>query len=237
MSNRHLRGAIIEHIEHPKTKRVGVIRLDKKRMMFYARENDADAMTEPFANANGFLVKQWLLEQLKFSTDAQNMDWQPVISISSEGERDRYSYRDQKEYHGESIEVKIDRYYIGLTRDERQWLKLSWAECDPKSTSHVPENERYGVALKYGIGPKSPDISDHNKPFRFPSFKDGYRRDESILPYTPELWAALTEILETLARSRETLKNLITTKAGIETLKTVGAGKIPLLLAAGSEKK
>lgn len=230
---RNYRGAIVEHVEHPKTLRKAVIRLDKRSLTFFAREEDTELQTEPFASKDGSAVRNWLMERLKFATDDQKMDWVPVIEIEQSGEESRGQYRDTPEQHSQSLQVEIDRYYIGLTHDQREWRKLEWAQCDPKSAKHIPENERYGQSRKYGMGPKSPDISDSNKPFRLPSFDDGYRRDKSVLLYTPGLWAGLMEIMLTLKNSRKTLKELLTTKDGISTIAEIGAGKAVLQLNPG----
>lgn len=229
---RHLKGAIVEWVEHSKTKRRAAIRLDRGSMTFWARADEADLQSEPYTSQKGSEVRAWLLKQLAFTTDENIMEWVPVVKIEHGGER-RHRYRDEAQTFGDSLSVEIDRFYLGLTRDQREWRKLRWESCDPTSLTVVPENERYAASDRYAEGPKSEKLNKvygTEKPFRLPSFKDKYQGEETVIPYTPELWAGLLLIVEQMERSRKTLRELVGTKAGIARLAEVGAGHVPLQL-------
>lgn len=225
---RDLRGAIVEKIEHRVTKRTGVIRLDKRSMTFFAREDDANPLIEPFASKNGAEVKNWLKTQLSHTTVQDQLEWIPVIRIENDSEP-RHRYRDQAQLHGEKLDVDFERFYVALTRDEREWRRLPWEACNPDSTGFIEENDRYAQSHRHYCGPKHDSvIRGLDKPFRLPSF-DG---DKATVKYTPELWQGLLLILKQITGARETLTQMIGTKSGIETVAEIGAGKTPLLLAA-----
>ena len=59
-----LKGAIVEWVEHDKTKRRAPIRLDKRNMTFFAREDDTDFRKEPFQSKDGGEVRRWLKHRL-----------------------------------------------------------------------------------------------------------------------------------------------------------------------------
>jgi len=229
MRRRLYKGAIIEKVEHRTTKRTGVIRLDKDSMMFFARENDGDPLTEPYADKDGGKVRAWLMVQLGHTTEADRLEWLPVIRITNDS-RHGYRYARENQKHGEELDVEFERFYIALTRDKREWRKLEWEACDPESSGLVPDNERYAQSHRYDLGPAH-DYSG-SKPFRLPSF-DG---SKCVVGYTPELWRGLHLILKQIEGARKALTAMIGTKAGIETVAEVGAGKTPLLLAAPAKE-
>lgn len=229
-----LKGKIIETVEHPTTKRTGVIRLDKRSMTFFAREVDGDWEREPFKSSNGYEVRKWLLEQLKFSTDEQNMDWVPVIEVETGGSSKHYWQDDSKEEFSEGLSVDLKRYYIGLTRDKREWRVLHWEQVDPKSSTFIPENERYSVSKRFASGPKAPDISSHNRPFKLPEYDPSRGDDMTVkLAYTPELWDGLLTIVKALKSARKQIRELVGTKKGNEAVVLIGQGTQPLLLKSG----
>ena len=230
---RELKGKVIEEVEHPITKRVGKIRLDKRSMTFFAREVDTDWDREPFASLNGHEVKQWLLAQLKHSTDEQNMDWIPVIEVETGGSSKHYYRDDSKEAHRESIDLDLKRYYIGLTRDKREWRVLQWEQVDPESSTFVPENERYAVSKRFALGPKAPDINSWNRPFKLPEYESRGDDSEVKLAYTPELWEGLLTIVRALKAARKQIRELVGTKKGNEAVVAIGQGTTPLLLKSG----
>lgn len=236
MSWKHLKGAIVKHVEHTVTKRTGVIRLDKRHMWFFARENDLDLLTEPYAAKDGGDVEAWLLLQLKHTSADNNMEWIPVVAIEHGGDSHHY-YRDSSQQEqSESIDVTLKRYFIGLTRDEREWRKLDWEECDPASSTCIPDNERYAASRKYGIGPKG-DRSSFEKPFRLPHFTERGSGDKIVVAFAPELWAGLVLIVKQIKLARENIAKLVGTKEGVATLAEIGTGRTPLLLTAPKEKK
>lgn len=229
---RHLKGAIVEWVEHDKTKRRAPIRLDKSSMTFFAREDDTDVTKEPFASKDGGDVRRWLKQRLALTTNENNIEWQPVIKVKHGGEP-AHRYREMEEFNGESIEVEIDRLWMGLTRDGYEWRTLRWVQADPESPACVPENERYAVSSKHGLGPKNPRLREagtREEAFRLPSFETRYGGSTAYLRYTPELWQGLLVIVRTIAESRKTLKDLLGTNKGIEQVAAIGAGRQQLLL-------
>lgn len=233
----HLKGAIIQWVEHPTTKRKAPIRLDKRSMTFFAREDDSDPSVDPFSSKDGAAVEAWLYERLKYTTAENNMEWVPAIHVTWGGETE-HQYRDQQQLHGESVEVTIDRVWLGLTRDRVEWRTLRWSQGDPDHADCVPENERYAQSSHHALGPKSPALHDtrlgrREKPFRLPSYGYGYRTRHAWLPYTDELWQGLLMVVAAIKHSRKSLADLLGTKAGIETVSAVGAGQQPLQLMAG----
>src|SRR5579864_1319462 len=109
------RGAVVEKVESSTTKRTGVVRLDKRSMTFFAREDDADHRSQPFASKNGTEVYAWLKVQLNRTSEKDRLDWVPVVEIKAGGEGGHHYYRDDTQEHDQSIEITINRYYIALT--------------------------------------------------------------------------------------------------------------------------
>lgn len=239
--SRHWKGAIIERVEHPKTKRCGVVRLDKGSMTFFAREDDTDARIDPFHSDDGSAVRSWLLKQLGRTTGENNLTWVAVIEIDV-GEGGSYYDRDDDDEDTKrqaSMKVEITRYWIALTKDQREWRKLKWNEANPDSPTCIPDDERYASSENYRDGPKA----DPNKiryghgVFRLPSFANKRGGGETVLPYTIELWAALAEIVENVKASRKTLNDLLMTKEGLGTLHQIGVAVVPKLLANKKSSK
>ncbi|SRR6266516_1131673 len=226
------KGAIVEKIEHPTTKRAGVVRLDKRSMTFFAREDDSDLTAEPFASKDGAKVHAWLRVRLGHTTQKDRLDWVPVIEIKNDS-KSGYRYRGEENMHGEQLDVEIDRFWIALTQDEREWRKITWVEGDLKSSGSIPENDRYAQSRRFGQGPKSTELTSWNKPFVLPSF---LREGQVVVPYTPELWKGLLQVIRQIAATRELLKEMIGTKDGIAAVTEIGAGRQTLRLAQPKEK-
>lgn len=234
--SRSYKGAVVQKVVHPKTKREGVIRLDKRTMTFFAREFDAEYTTEPFASTNGTEVERWLMEQLKRTAGDNNLEWIPVIEVETGGASHHYYRDDSKENHKEDIGLRIKRYYIALTRDEREWRVLKWEEVDENSVTCVPDNEKYAASRNYALGPKSPQLTNYTRAFKLPDYAD--KRDDHMtvkVAYTPELWAGLKQIIATLKMARKQIKELVGTKKGNEAVVLIGEGKTPLLLTSGDK--
>lgn len=234
---RQWKGAVVEWVEHRSTKRRAPIRLDKSNMTFFAWEKVEDMPTiDPFHSKDGGEVRAWLYKQLARTSDADRLEWLPVIEVRAKGER-AYRYRDDDDGKGEEIEVNVSRYWLALTRDKREWRKLRWVECDPESAGAIPEDDRYAASSRYADGPKAVSTNHYTTPtvFRLPSV--GGRGERNVLHYTPELWRALMMVVKQVEASRKILQDLVGTKAGIATLAEVGAGKTPLQIAAAATTK
>lgn len=227
------RGAVVEKVESRVTKRTGVVRLDKRSMTFFAREVDTDFPTQPFASKDGATVRNWLQTQLDRTSAADRLDWVPVVEVKAGGEGGHHYYRDDKQEHEQSLSITINRYYLALTHDEREWRKLQWEACDPKSVGNVPENDRYAQSHKYGEGPKTQNPGE--KPFILPSYKPHRYSGGTVLHYTPELWKGLLLIVKQIEAQRKLLAELIGTKDGIAGVAEIGAGRQTLRLSPPKE--
>jgi len=234
MGNRYdrtLKGQVVEKVEHQTTKRVGVLRLHKPSMTFFARENDNEVDEPPFKSKDGREVRNWLLEQLARTTAANNLDWLPVVKITHGG-TESHRYRDMEEFNGESLEVEFDRFFIALTNDQREWRKLPWSSCDPESSTMLADEQRYAASNKYAEGPKSPNLSSYNRPFQLPHF-EGRKDGEVVLRWTPELWEGLLKIVKQIRAARKLIATTVGTKDGLAELTALGAAKKQFLLSPG----
>lgn len=230
---RNLKGAIVERVEHHKTKRQGVVRLDKGSMTFFAWENDNDRQVEPFTSSSGAEVRRWLLDQLARTTDGMRLDWVPVVEIE-QGEGRTYYSRHQQDLD-ESLAFTASRYFIALTLDKREWRRLKWEECDPESPAALAEQDRYAASTKYDEGPKSKELNRYTKAFTLPHFSDRGHSAKVVLPYTHELWAGLCLVAQHVADSRKMLSEVLGTRQGVARLAEIGAGRAQLLLTPGRE--
>ncbi len=229
---RHMRGAIVEKVESRKTHRTGVIRLDKRSMEFWARADDTDTTQEPFVSKDGREVRAWLLKQLDRTSEADRLEWIPVVQVSYGGESS-HRYREDHTT-GHSLKVEMDRYWLALTHDKREWRKLPWDSCDPDSPVVVPENDRYAASRRYAEGPASQSLGENTKAFRLPSFKSSYYSGrDTVLEYTPELWKGLLAVIEAIKTARGTIEQMLGTKQGVAVVAEIGAGKAQLLLQSG----
>lgn len=231
------RGAVVEKVVHPKTKRSGVVRLDTRSMTFWAREVDTDTRLPVYSNASGDAVRSWLMEQLARSTAADLLEWEPVIEIEY-GAGDPYSRYEAGP--GARIEIGFTRYYLALTKDKAAWRKLSWAEGDPKSAGALDPLDRFAASTEYGRGPKAPQRHQWDTPFTLPNFREGGRRgNKAVVRYTPELWAGLSEVVTMVERAGNIIADLVGTKQGVAQLATGGLAGVKLLgkgKAGGAEK-
>lgn len=232
---RPLRGKVVEVVTHPVTKRAGKIRMDK-HLWFFARENDLDTLAEPFSSKSGGEVKAWLLEQLKHTTGDNNLEWQPVIQIEHGGDS-RHYYRDSsKEEYQESVELEIKRFWLALTRDQREWRQLPWEACDEDSSTFLPDNDRYAASRKFAFGPKA-ERSPYDEAFRIPSFGLRGHGAKITVAFTPDLWAGLLLITKQLKAARVLIEDLVGTKKGVAAVSQIGAGTGQLLLVASTDQK
>lgn len=229
----HLKGAVVERVTHPKTLRESVIRLDKRSMTFYAWEVDQDTTRDPYQSKDGAEVRHWLMEQLKHTTDAGNLEWVPVVKVEYGGSP-RHRYRDETEIEGQEVSITVDRFYLALTRDKREWRRLDWRQCASDSATAIPEAERYAASSKHGMGPKHPDAQKpgylRREVFTLPSFSDGYESATAYFPYTTELWTGLTLLVEQVKQVRQAIGKIVGSKQGLTRLAEIGAGRQPLLL-------
>lgn len=237
MSDRHIKGPIVEKVEHPQTKRVGVIRLYKGSMSFFARETDGDPQQPPFVHKDGGKVREWLLQQLARTTEGAGLEWLPVVEIVHGGER-RHRYRDETQAHGESMALEFRRYFIALTLDKREWRRLPWESADPESATALADAERWAASDHYDKGPRHPRVLEGGayptKAFRLPHFSDNYNGQKVVIAYTPDLWRGLLMVNAQIAASRKALERFVGTKDGVAMVAELGAGTRQLLLGSGT---
>lgn len=238
MSWKHLRGAIVERVEHPITHRKSNLRLDRRSMWFFAREDESDPRAEPFAAKDGDKVRAWLLEQLSRTSAAEALEWQPVIEIEHGGDSHHYFRDDSKQEHSESLSVKAKRYWIALTHDQREWRKLKWEEADEESSTCIAAPDRYSASSKYADGPKADSAGTYasHRIFRLPSFDEKHDGSKVVIAFTPEIWLALQQICGHLKAMRQTLGELVGTKKGVAVLAEIGSGKSQLLLGPPKQR-
>lgn len=226
MAKKERRGAIVERVRNARTKREGAVRLDKGAMMFFARDPDEDATPENkhirgyFESRDGTEVRRWLEERFKKSDVAREkpLDWKPVIEV--EIEEDRWGYRrrgDKSEERQTQVKAEVDRYYLALSNDKTEWFKLGWHQCDPLSSTCLPEEDRLIAASQFGVGPKA--AGAHNA-LTIPSVSGR----KSRVWYTEELWLGLNQVFDNLDHTRATIQDMLGTKKGLAMLAEVGAG-------------
>lgn len=237
------KGAVVEKVVHHKTKREGVVRLDKGHMMFYARAVDTDVHTPSFADKDGTKVRAWLLGELGRTSEKDRLDWLPVVTVKIGGNRHGRYFRDDDEEYGHAIDLTFKRFYIALTLDGREWRELPWRACQPRSTGHVPPNDRYGESSRFASGPKSTEAERQaagfhgQRVFRLPSYAERSGGDgEATLAYTEGLWTALQAIDAQLHAARKTLGAMIGDTEGVAFLTEIGEGKKPFLLMKPKEE-
>lgn len=225
-------GRVVEHQKNEKTKREGVVRLDAKAMMFFSRIPDevktADIKTKHFyfESRDGNEVKRWLRAELAKADIDKPLQWLPVISVEVSTDDTNWHRRhrsERTEQREESVQVTIDRYYLALSLDKTEWVTLTWAQLDKEETEFVAEEDRIAASRHYGHGPKYVTGRDHyNDPeiFTLPSVSGS----QSYVPYTDDLWAGLTQVVENIANTRATIAKLLGTKKGLLMIAEIGAG-------------
>lgn len=234
------KGARVERLTDDVTKRTGDLKLDKGNMIFWAEVGEGVSYAAVESD-DGKAVRRWLAAQLGKVTKDQLLTWVPVVEVTDKSdERDGWGRREYDLYG--ACAVSIERYFLALTIDKAQWMRLSWEECADDSPTALPDDERFRAAKDFREGPgfvRQP--SRHNRheerAFTLPFF-EGKRGGESLtsyLTYTPELWRGLEIVVETINESRKTLASLLSTKKGIETVRAVGASNGTLLLGAGAK--
>lgn len=228
------KGAIVDRVTDVTTGRDGVVRLDKSRMIFFAElGNEREETYTSAESTDGGAVKRWLAAHLARTAITDRLQWIPVIEINdSSNEDSSYGRRHEKGLRAR-CSVEIERYYLALTLDQRQWKKLAWEQCDADSPGRLSDDEMYGSSADFRPGPKAEDTR-HRAAFSLPWFKgDSYYGREIIVAYTPELWDGFRAVVAAIEGSRATLADMISSKKGIATIAAVGAGHGRMLLGAG----
>lgn len=239
------KGTIVRRIENKRTERVGTVRLDKSDMTFFARDPDIDETPETrgqieyYESKDGADVGRWVTARIaKPMRLGKPLTWLPVIEVKIDADFERGSRRSETEERSTHVRAEIDRYYVALTNDRTEWLKLAWHEVDPESASALAEEDRLAAASPYAHGPKWVQPGGGNRSrhryyerssvFALPLL-DG---DESVVAYTPELWAGLSQIFDNLDKTASTIQSMLGTKKGLALITELGAGAKQL--AAGS---
>lgn len=227
---RRFKGARVTKVTHYKTKREGWVMLDKADMTFWATAGEGDSALY-FESKDGREVERWLETNLGKALETDRLEWKPVAKVKIKTN----SWREEED--GVEFEIEIDRYWVALTKDRREWRHLPWDACDPESSTMVADLDRFGQSTFHGKGPKHeacldstarPSWQTKEKPMVFPHMTG----DVSYVWWTPELWAGLNEIIAQVKSARAALKQMLGTKAGLETVTQVGAGKLPLRITA-----
>lgn len=229
MRRKERKGSVIRRVTHARTSRVGVVRLDKDGMMFFARDPDIDetpdtrGTIERFESKDGAAVEAWLYQRLSKNLKPDKpLDWLPVIEVEV-GEGDRYYYRSSRRERSEerqtAVSAEMDRYYLALVADKSEWRKLKWHQLDPASSTLVAVEDQLSTSETYAPGPKAKD-TNHDRVFALPSI----REKKSVVAYTDELWAGLTQVFDNLDGTVKTIRDMLGTKKGLALIAEVGAG-------------
>lgn len=222
------KGSIVERVRDDKTRREGIIRLDKGSMTFFARiPDDAPPSERPamMESKDGGAVKDWLVKELKKTTANELLDWMPVVQVEV-AEPGYYYGRETRTRAG--FKVHIARYYLALTRDRREWLKLKWEQADEESVAVLPPEDRVASSEKFRSGPggeeKSAVRSHHgDRIMRGLPFFDS---NTNYLPYTPEAWAGLLNVIDTVNTAEKNIRELVGTKKGLAMLMDNGVKQL-----------
>src|SRR3954468_9554633 len=236
--SKYRRGAVVERVVHEKTQNAGVVRLDKRTMIFFAEYGEEAAYVSA-ESEDGRAVRRWLLWHLAKSTEKQKLDWVPVVEIDDNVESYRHSRDDNDEnQYTAKMGVKIERYFLALTHDKTEWRVLPWESCSDDSPTQLDDAVRFVSSKRFRNGPKFVTTNRFHTEGRFalPHFDKGSDGATTYLRYTPELWAGLLAIVERVDETRQQLRKLVGSKQGIETVSALGAGRGALLLGSGEEK-
>lgn len=227
---RERKGAIVERIKNPKTKREGVLRMEKGSFMFFCRLPDEELTAENshsreyFESKDAAEVKSWIQERIKKSEKKHRLDWKPVIQVDFDRPDTGGRRRRDDEQREIRISAEMTRFYVALSQDRTQWLKLDWDNVDPSSATALDEDDRLSHAENFRKGPAAKKEESYYsrtvKPFTLPLIEG----DRSYVAFTEELWAGLNEVMDTLERSAVTLVEMLGTKKGLAAIADVGAG-------------
>jgi Ni/Co efflux regulator RcnB len=234
---RHRKGAVVEKVTHPDTQRTAPIRLDKGSMVFFAELGEGPSYTSA-ESKDGREVRDWLMYHLAKSTAEQRLEWIPVVHVDDSLDSYRYGDDDDDAANMKKAEcsVKIERFFLALTHDKKEWRVLTWAECADDSATQLADDDRYTASKKFRDGPAVETVSrfrDREKAFGLPYFEKGSHGGSTYLRYTPELWAGLVAVVDRVEETRRQLRVLVSTKKGIESVFALGSGNGALMLGAG----
>lgn len=232
MSDRE-RGAIVEKVEHPQTKRTAEIRLNKRNMEFSCVIGDLSKESK-----DGGEVKRWALATLK-QKEKIVLDWKPVIRAKVKG-GDAKWYREEEgsQEKNAEIEIEADRFWIALASKDADrnevWRWIKWVLNDPESGAAKSPEDLFGESKIF----RKPEPRDYGEQsaaekrgwLRLPEISHGHY----LLEYTPELWAGLTHVIDVVENEAAVLDRLLNTKQGRESLVAIGLGTQQLQLTAGS---
>lgn len=228
--NYNRKGAIVERLVNEKTRKRGVVRLDKGSMTFFARyPDDAPGIERPdqFESKIGSEVTAWLKKRLAKTEGSELLEWIPIAMVKLS--KDNNYGRNAGALHG-GFSLDCSRFYVALLRDKTYWLQLEWAQCDSSHAAALAPEDRVSSARNFLPGPASATErgglrSQWGDPIvrSFPFA----RREEHYLPHTPELWAALRQVVNTIGSAEEHIRKLLTTKDGLKELLEGGAKLLP----------
>lgn len=225
------KGSVVETVRNDKTQREAKVRMEKGTFYFFCRLPDEDVTAENahsreyFESKDAHEVREWARQHIKKSEKKHRLDWKPVIRVDFD-RPERYHRNRDDEKREVRLSAELTRFYVALSHDKTQWLKLDWAQVDEHSATALDEDDRLAQAEKFWKGPKAPKDahswhhSSSEKPFTLPLITG----DRSYVAYTEELWAGLNEVLNALENSADTLVDMLGTKKGLVAIAQVGAG-------------
>lgn len=219
-------------VEHPVTKRTADIKVDKSDGQFACEIGD---MTK--IDASLVVVEKWAIAMLKKS-EKTNLVWLPVIDAHVEGDRYGYGRRKRDEDTERAVEVKVRAKRFWLAKASRDpngnevWRTLHWIQGDKEDSGYIEEDQQYEMSTVY----REPRDSSWQMT---PAEKKGWVRlpevdgGHYLLAYTPELWAGIQHVIDTIENEEKILDKLFRTKEGQETLTKLGSQPELLRLTSG----
>jgi hypothetical protein len=223
-------------VEHPVSHRTADIKVNKRSGEFACEIGDM--------SKKGLLrdVEQWANGMLK-KHEKTLLTWEPVIYAHVEGDRYGYSRRGRDdEDHERSVEVKVkaERFWIAkASRDpngNEVWRKIHWIQGDDTDSGCIADEDRYSVS---SIFREPREKSTYRDSSETPAKLKGWVRLPEVegswylLAHTPELWAGIQHVIDTIENEEKILNRLFKTKEGQETLSKLGTQPELLRLTAG----
>lgn len=221
-------------VEHPRTQRSAEIRVNKSSGEFACAIGDMEKKDKDL-----HAVEQWAIGMLK-KKETTVLDWVPVIYAHVEGDRyGRYNRaRDEDDERSVEVKVKAERFWIAkASRDpngNEVWRKIHWIQGDPEDSGCLPEDQKFEVSVIY----REPKERTYYGDGDTPAMKKGWVRLPEVqrgfytLAYTPELWAGIQHVIDTIENEEKILNKLFQTKEGQETLAKLGSQPELLRLSA-----
>lgn len=250
-------GAVIDMITHKESGVTVRIRLNKSTSLFGAYVNG-----EAIQDKDGDKLRGRVMTAIEAGL---KIEWLPVIEIKathSNTLQRKNLGQPQAEEINLSAALDVERYYIAKLGDGQSWRMLHWHNMNANRadrTAQLTQSESWRPPYDDDAIDLS-DLSGYHQSserarrqnasrleqrhgFRLPYYtkpvSEEARRWSNnpvhYLPYSDDLWQALTAIARVLVNSWEQINALVGTPKGIEKI-TIAGANIPKLLSTGADK-